>query len=53
MKTMKERISNHRKYNLNQSINSFKVLCIVLPSGGVTKNFKNMMMYIHEKEKTS
>ena len=53
MKIMKERISNHRKSNLNQSMNSFKVLCIVLPSGGVTKNFKNMMMYIHEKEKTS
>ena len=24
----------------------------MLPSGGVTKNFENMMMYIHEKEKS-
>ena len=50
---MKERISNHRKSNLNQYMNTFKLLCIVLPSGGVTKNFENMMMYVHEKEKTS
>ena len=53
MKTMKERISNHRNSNLNQYMNTFKLLCIVLPSGGVTKNFENMMMYVHEKEKTS
>ena len=52
-KIMKERISNRRKSNLNQYMNTFKWVCIVLPSGGVTKNFENMMMYIHEKEKTS
>ena len=39
-------------YISDQYMNTFKLLCIVLPSGGVTKNFENMM-YIHEKEKTS
>ena len=43
---MKARISNHRKSNLNQYMNTFKSLCVVLPSGGVIKNFENMMMYI-------